>query len=437
MKKSAFSVSWFFTLLFFAAGSLFADGSYFKKYYPAPAAPAPREFVYGALWQIWIPPQVETLRGIVLHQHGCSEGSWGASQTAIDDLHWQALARKYDCALIVPTFEQTGKCELWCDPRNGSADSFFTALDDFAEMTGHGELNRVPWALWGHSGGAQWCGSLCHLYPERIVGAFLRSGHTNTVSMTTDELPDTPEFRRTPILFNIGTAEREGPLSLIWKDGFPLVARFRAQGALVGYMIDPHTDHETGDSRYPAIRFLDECLAARLPETPGSSELRPAPKGVILSADEENDAAVRPFLKDGFWLPSEGFAEVWRRYEQDCSFDDETPPPAPYKVSLTEEGLLAWELTADPESGFAGVSVQWNGSEWKIPEENRNPFGRNLYQGLRYSDTPNDPVPPLEFQIPDYRAGIGPVTVTVYNTCGLASEPVTADVSDPPRADAE
>ena len=410
-----------------AAAYLFADGTFYEKYYPVPENPAPGVFVYGADWRIWIPPGVETLRGVVVHQHGCGTGSAERGKDAVYDLHWQALARKYDCALIAVSYEQTGECALWCDPRNGSARSFLTALDDFAKESGHPELAAVPWALWGHSGGAQWCGSMTHLYPDRIVAAWLRSGHSNTVGRTFDSLPSTPEFFQTPILFNIGTAEREGNLASIWKEGFPLFDRVRAEGGKIGFLIDPHTDHETGDSRYPAIRFLDECLAARLPETPGESALRPAPEGVLLSADDVADEAVKPFAENGIWLPSEGFAEVWRRYAADCSFDDRTPPPPARGVRLSESGLLTWDLAADPESGFAGVEVSWNGRRWRIPEENRNPYGRNLFQGLQYSDTPNSPIPPLEFQIPEYRPGAGPVELTVFNTCGLASEPVRAE----------
>ena len=414
----------FLSVFLLAAALLFADGTYYKKYYPAPEKPAPGVFAYGALWQIWIPPGVETLRGVVVHQHGCGTASAERGKDAVCDLHWQALARKYDCALMAVSYEQTGDCALWCDPRNGSAQSFLTALDDFAEETGHPELTAVPWALWGHSGGAQWCGTMTHLYPERIAAAWLRSGHSDTIGHTFDSLPSTAEFFQTPILFNIGTAEREGNLSLIWKDGFPLFDRVRAQGGKIGFLIDPHTDHETGDSRYPAIRFLDECLAARLPLTPGDAVLRPAPEGVLLSAGDVADEAVKPFARHGIWLPSEGFAEVWRRYAADCSFDDQTPPPPARDVRLSESGFLTWDLSADPESGFAGVTVSWNGHKWRIPEENRNPYGRNLFQGLRYSDTPDSPPHPLEFQIPEYRPGAGPVTIVIFNTNGLASEPV-------------
>ena len=433
MKKSLPVLAAVFVFVFLSVSFLRADGTYYRKTYPAPSVPQKGVLAFDAFWQIWIPPEVETLRGVIVHQHGCGEGSCEGAKTAVYDLHWQALARKYDCALIAVSYNQTGECALWCDPRNGSAASFLTALDDFARESNHPELTAVPWALWGHSGGAQWCGSMTHLYPQRVAAAWLRSGHSDTIGRTFDELPNTPEFRQVPILFNIGTKEREGNLKIIWTNGFPIFARLRAQGAKVGFLVDPHTDHETGDSRYPAIRFLDECLAARLPEEAGNAELRLSPEGVIVSADEVADDSLKPYLKDGFWLPSAGYLDVWRRYAADGSFDDETPPPAARDVRLSESGLLSWDLSADPESGFAAAEISWNGSKRRIPEENRNPFGRNLYQGLRYSDTPNDPVPPLEFQIPEYRPGAGPVTLVIFNSNGLASEPVrTGEGADGP-----
>ncbi|MGI5832588.1 MAG: hypothetical protein ACOX6D_08695 [Thermoguttaceae bacterium] len=429
-KRYLSSVFLLFVFLFLSVSALYADGAYYAKNYPAPDAPVPGTLAFDALWQIWIPPHVETLRGVVVHQHGCGLPSCEAARTAVCDLHWQSLARKHDSALIAVSYNQTGACELWCDPRNGSADSFLTALDDFAEITGHPELSTIPWALWGHSGGAQWCSSMTHLYPERVVAAWLRSGHTDTVGHTSESFPESPEFFEVPILFNIGTREREGNLERIWKEGFPLLAKYRAKGAKIGFLVDPHTGHETGDSRYPAIRFLDEILAARLPLTPGESLLRSAPEGVILSADETTDPSIKPYLENGHWLPSEEFSEVWRRYGLDASFEDGTPPSPPFDLRLTEDGLLTWDLIADPESGFAAAAISWNGATWNIPEENRNPYGKNLYQGLRYSDTPLDPVPPLAFHIPGYRAGVGPVTISVSNTCGLSSPSVVLDQPD-------
>ena len=63
-------------------------------------------------YTVWIPNGVSKLRGIVVHQHGCGEGSCSSGLTGAYDLHWQALAKKHDCALLSPSYEQSEKAGL-------------------------------------------------------------------------------------------------------------------------------------------------------------------------------------------------------------------------------------------------------------------------------------------------------------------------------------
>ena len=100
--------------------SLAADPPYYRLRYEGSSQPG--ELVYPASFTIWVPPEVKTLRGLIVHQHGCGEGSCKSGQTGAFDLHWQALAKKHGCALLSPVYEQPEKanCQLWCDPRNGS-----------------------------------------------------------------------------------------------------------------------------------------------------------------------------------------------------------------------------------------------------------------------------------------------------------------------------
>ena|SRR6056297_1435528 len=121
-------------------------------------------------YTVGIPPQTRSLRGVVVHQHGCGEGSCQSGLTGAFDLHWQALARKHDCALLAASYEQPQDADyqLWCDPRNGSDTADRLALSNLGEASGHSELSSVPWALWGHSGGATWVGSMTLLHPDRV-----------------------------------------------------------------------------------------------------------------------------------------------------------------------------------------------------------------------------------------------------------------------------
>src|SRR6266850_1540778 len=107
-----------------------ADPPYYRVRYEGSTNAG--ELVFPVSYTIWIPPNVKKLRGVVVHQHGCGEGSCKSGQTGAFDLHWQALAKKHDCALMSPVYEQPEKanCQLWCDPRNGSDATFQKSLTD-------------------------------------------------------------------------------------------------------------------------------------------------------------------------------------------------------------------------------------------------------------------------------------------------------------------
>ena len=104
------------------------------------------ELVFPVNHTVWVPPSVKSLRGLIVHQHGCGEGSSKSGLTGAFDLHWQALARKHGCALISPSYEQPEQadCQLWCDPRNGSSVVFQKSLNEIGAKSGHPELATVP-----------------------------------------------------------------------------------------------------------------------------------------------------------------------------------------------------------------------------------------------------------------------------------------------------
>src|SRR5436190_13083688 len=170
----------------------------------------PGDVIFPVNYTVWIPPGVRTLRGVIVHQHGCGEGSCKSGLTGAYDLHWQALARKHDCALLAPAYEQPEKadCQMWCDPRNGSGAAFEKCLADLGTKSGHSELAKVPWGLWGHSGGGHWAGGIVLLHPERVAAAWLRSGvpllkaDPNRPGVKAHTLPEAA--LRVPMMCNLG-----------------------------------------------------------------------------------------------------------------------------------------------------------------------------------------------------------------------------------------
>ena len=196
--------------------ALLADGQKFSVDYPISSLPS--GFGFPTTYNLWIPEGVKTIRGVIVHQHGCGEGSNKSAVTAADDLHWQALARKWNCALLGPVIRQpeAANCREWCDPRNGSERVFLKALDDLAQRSGHPELASAPWCLWGHSGGGFWSSILQAKYPERIVAIWFRSGTAYSAWQKTEdpklvgqvpfvELP--PAAYEIPMMANPGAKE--------------------------------------------------------------------------------------------------------------------------------------------------------------------------------------------------------------------------------------
>jgi len=82
---------------------------------------------------------------------------------------------------------------------------------------------------------------------------------------------------------------------------------------------------------------------------------------------------------------------------KDTKVTDITPPPAPYNIRI-KNNLLTWKSEADLESGLAYFIVQRNGATIAtVPKDPKNRFGRPLFQGLQYSDTPAAPLVAMQF----------------------------------------
>jgi acetyl esterase/lipase/pimeloyl-ACP methyl ester carboxylesterase len=410
---------------------------YYRVRYPASTVPG--ELVYAVAYTAWIPTTDQPLRGVIVHQHGCGEGSCKSGQTGAFDLHWQALARKHQCALVSPAYEQPegANCQLWCDPRHGSDARFQQALADLGQRSGHPELAHVPWALWGHSGGGHWAGGMLLLHPERVAAAWLRSGvPVFEATAGRDIAPHqfSPAAAHVPVMCNLGTKEgfsiSDGKFGGVWPSNQAFIAQFRKAGGLVGLAVDPLTSHECGNQRYLAIPWFDACLTARLPATP-QEPLRtfdpqqtwvaplPIPNAPILAPLPAVDYQGDPTTT--MWLPNESIAKAWLQYVHDTKIEDTTPPPAPTDVQLVGRELT-WQAEADLESGLSHFIIEHEGQEIAQVAGPQPRFGRSLFQGLQYSDTPAAPLVRMQhqFDIPP-AIDVKQLRIRAVNTVGLKS----------------
>jgi hypothetical protein len=411
-----------------------AEAPYYRVRYEASTAAG--ELIFPVNYTIWIPPGAKSLRGVIVHQHGCGEGSCKSGLTGAYDLHWQALAKKHDCALLAPAYEQPEKadCQMWCDPRNGSGAAFQKCLVDLGKQSGHPELATVPWALWGHSGGGHWAGGMTLLQPARVIAAWLRSGvplleaNPDRPTIKPHKLPEAA--LAVPIMCNPGTKEgvtvKEGRFAGVWPANETFFHAVRAKGGLISVAVDPLTSHECGNQRYMAIAWLDACLSARLPKMAGET-LKPMPTdGAWLAPITGFEAVPASKYTDdplkAAWLPNEVVARKWMEYVIDTNIADITPPPAPTNVRLAGNELT-WNAEADLESGLASFIIERDGQFLaNLPEQGKNPFGRPVFQNLQYSDTPTQPLVAMKFV--DTKAEPGQThtyRIIAVNTVGLKS----------------
>lgn len=420
--------------------SAFAGGSLFEITYPP--SQKTNELQFGVTYQVWMPAGVQRLRGVIVHQHGCGTGACKGGETAANDLHWQALAKKWDCALLGPSYRQGEKdnCRLWCDPRNGSATTFLRALTDLGAKSQHPELARVPWCLWGHSGGGFWASLLQTMHPERIVAIWFRSG-TAFAAWEKGEIPK-PEIPAAaydiPMMLNPGAKENgDKRFAGAWTGSMEMFKAYRAKGAPAGFAPDPRTAHECGDSRYLAIPFFDACLGLRLPD-PGSAtqSLKPSvPAAVwlapLLGTEAQPTAAFIGNLAESVWLPNAAVAQAWAEYVKTGATTDTTPPSAPTRLqaSRTPAGIeLTWDAEADFESGLASFLIQRDDQDlapW--PTKPGGKFGRALFQQLSYHDTPEKPLAEMKFTDTAAKPGeTHEYRVIAVNSVGLKSAPSRA-----------
>jgi hypothetical protein len=245
-----------------------------------------------------------------------------------------------------------------------------------------------------------------------------------------------------PIMVNPGVKEEKanpknppgyekGP----WWGNLATFREYRERGGLIGLAPDPRTGHECGDSRYLAIPFFDACLAARLPDKDSSTQiLRPMPTDVawlapLLGHEAVPAAEFHGTAQESVWLPNEAVAKAWMEYVKTGAVGDTTPPASPSNVKAVfdrDRGIeITWNAEADLESGLRGFIVLRDGAALAtLPREPAGIFGRPLFQGMTYHDTPVQPLAEMRF----FDDSAKPMEKHIYqvisiNSVGLKSDP--------------
>lgn len=270
------------------------------------------------------------------------------------------------------------------------------------------------------------------------VAVWMRSGAAEMFRRRTEfPQPTPPEAAyRVPEMGNPG-AKEVGP----YNGALATFKRYRAKGAPVGFAPDPRTGHECGDSRYLAIPYLDACMAMRLPDKGSKDQtLKPVDlsKGWLATLVEKDptDAAAVPAAEfkgnvdEAVWLPNEAVAKAWVEYVKTGAVSNTTPPPAPTDVKTIDRGdrgtEVSWIAQADFESGIKQFIIMRDGQKLAAVGPDRGKYGRPIFQGMTYHDTPVWPLRETRYLDATAKAGEKHTyTVITVNSVGVKSQPST------------
>ena len=90
--------------------------------------------------------------------------------------------------------------------------------------------------------------------------------------------------------------------------------------------------------------------------------------------------------------------------------------------AIAEGVELTWDAHADFESGIRQFLIKKDGQVvGRVPEKLASPFGRPLFQGMSYGDTPTLPLAAMRFVDPGAKPG-AKYEVVAVNGVGLESK---------------
>jgi hypothetical protein len=343
----------------------FPQGRYYEVSIPFTSTTTNKR---SADYRLWIPDGVKTVRGLIVKQHGCGDPTAATGLDHANDLQWQTLTLKHQFA-ILGTKLPTGNplCTDEAIAARAAEDSFLTALRNLAETSRHPELETVPWALWGHSGGADWAMQMLRHYPARVIAvANMRSGGIRGSSRKSEILDLDPKsvsaLLEVPVLWSIGAKDPNVDECIILPQ--KIFSKFRAAGAKWTLAIAAKTGHESGDTRFLAIPYLDTMISTRLTSDGHPLRSIASTQGWLGNNVTHTVAPIASYRDNpaiATWIPTEAVAHKWQQYVNTGKISPTRKPASPTNLSATKIGakevLIAWSFIPDLEDGLPSFRI--------------------------------------------------------------------------------
>jgi len=290
--------------------------------------------------KLWVPPNVETVRGIFISGHG---GGGGDSRNFARDENIRAFAARLGFG-VAGLHNFPGR-RVYSD----GAPVFFDAMEAFAGMGHHPELANVPFVMYGSSNGGAATYGFVNYAPERAI-CFV----ANVSAGSNPEQP-VDEALKVPGIFIIGKFD-----ALIGERGITrtrdLISYARGKGALWSWALELK-GHEDGHSFDIYMKQVEQAVQLRYPRN-----ANPAEGPVKLKQLREKDG----WLADPDTWES-GFTTI-----------------ASYKNYTGDRSSAVWLLNEDMAFAYRSIATHFNPLEVKVREFDRT-FNPHTDPGTMFS----------------------------------------------------
>ena len=207
------------------------------------------ELIDGAVYNMYIDPSIQTVEGIVLANRHGESGAYTESDA------FRAFCKERNLAIFNFYDGSNGQLK-WFHNEEFAMNVLNTKIAEFAQSTGHPELNYAPFATLGHSNGCYSAAKIAQLNPERTFAVLcFKAAYGNQFEY--DEIINAG----IPVFAITG----ENDWSWGYHDQIHSAERMVAQDAIVTYVQQPNAGHGNMVSAEDMmLAFLDEAYKAKV-----------------------------------------------------------------------------------------------------------------------------------------------------------------------------
>ncbi len=284
--------------------------------------------------RLWIPPGLDTIRGIFIYGNGAGGDSRGEVS-----IPWnQVFAYEHGFAMIATS--------MWGNLSGREISIWDSHLASLAALSGHLELVNAPWAPIGFSNGGQMSYGFNALRPDKTIAFVTNKGCCYNISLPSAAALNTPGIL---IAGELDTALRRNNIKALFDNNRP-------RGALWSW-VEQEGEAHCGRADALILPFMAEAIRLRYP----AGQLPTATHGVTLNSISESSGWLTdqstwksgltqiaayedyPGIKQNAgWLLNENVAFIYRAfatYDRDAKLLFDLPYDLEAWVGLAREPL--------------------------------------------------------------------------------------------------